>query len=75
MLHVTTEELAKLRLSLASLEIVLKTLDEVGAGIAAIHVDAAINQLRGNIDVVLDASALRQAAGGSCASEQPLTSR
>lgn len=40
-----------------SLEVVLLTLDSVGAGIAAIHVDAAITQLRGNIDLAIEQSA------------------
>lgn len=75
MLHVTNDELVRLKSSLASLESVLHTLDEVGAGIAAIHVDAAINQLRGNIEVTVDAYAPPHANGDWCASEHPLTSR
>ena len=37
--------------SLVALDRVLETLDRIGAGIAAIHVDAAIDQLRNNLEV------------------------
>ena len=51
-LHITVGEFAELKRSLATLEDVLQTLDTVGAGIAAIHVDAAINQLKSNMEAV-----------------------
>lgn len=75
MLHVTPDELTRLKASLTSLESVLQTLDEIGAGIAAIHVDAAITQLRNNIEVVIDNTAAATGISGSCASEQPIASR
>ena len=52
MLHITVGEFAELKRSLATLEDVLQTLDAVGARIAAIHVDAAINQLKSNVEAV-----------------------
>ena len=45
------EELAELARCRSELEDVLDRLDELGAGIAAIHVDAAIAQLQANIEV------------------------
>jgi len=47
-------ELGELADCRSALEDVLRRLDEIGAGIAAIHVDAAIAQLRKNIDVASD---------------------
>ncbi|MEE4200668.1 hypothetical protein [Erythrobacter sp.] len=52
MLHITTEELHELHFCLAKLDGVLERLDRIGAGIAAIHVDAAIHHLRDNLDAV-----------------------
>lgn len=52
MIHVTFHELEDLKSSLATLEDVLEKLDRLGAGIAAIHVDAAINQLKNNLEVI-----------------------
>ena len=48
------DEMIELKDCLLKLESALETLDRVGAGIAAIHVDAAIEQLQGNIDIVVD---------------------
>ncbi|MHA7818259.1 MAG: hypothetical protein ACX930_01285 [Erythrobacter sp.] len=75
MLHVTPKELARLGHCLTSLETVLQTLDELGAGIAAIHVDAAIDQLRGNIEVARAPANPDRRGSGSCPSEQPVISR
>lgn len=72
MLHISTEEFAKLTTSLASLEVVLQTLDELGAGIAAIHVDAAINQLRSNIEILIDPTKPSGDFDGPCGNEQPI---
>lgn len=65
-------ELAKLKQSLASLEAILETLDELGAGIAAIHVDAAINQLKSNLEVVTDECLTAVLSMPSCPSEHPV---
>ena len=45
MIHISIRELGELQESLVALDKVLETLDRIGAGIAAIHVDAAIDQL------------------------------
>ena len=45
------EELAELADCRSALNDVLRRLDEVGGGIAAIHVDAAIAQLDRNIEI------------------------
>ena len=50
MIHLTSRELDDLNQCSHQLESVLRILDAMGAGIAAIHVNAAIEQLRKNID-------------------------
>lgn len=57
MIHIDSGELNELRHCVGALELVLAKLDRIGAGIAAIHVDAAIDQLRNNIDVVIPCDA------------------
>ncbi|MEM7778849.1 MAG: hypothetical protein AAF697_00490 [Pseudomonadota bacterium] len=52
MIKISVDELGELHDSLAALDMALETLDRIGAGIAAIHVDAAIDQLRNNIEIV-----------------------
>ena len=47
-------DFAELKHSLAALEDILCRLDRIGAGIAAIHVDAAINQLKNNMEVIAE---------------------
>ena len=49
MIQLTLHEVDDLKHCLRKLEIVLKTLDAAGAGIAAIHVNAAIEQLKKNL--------------------------
>lgn len=49
MIHITTCEVDDLKHCQEALERVLAMLDTAGAGIAAIHVDAAIEQLKKNI--------------------------
>jgi len=49
MIHMTTCEVHDLEHCQSVLERVLATLDATGAGIAAIHVDAAIEQIKRNI--------------------------
>lgn len=51
MIHMTTHEVDDLKHCKRTLERVLATLDTVGAGIAAIHVNAAIEQLGKNLSV------------------------
>ncbi len=51
MIHISIRELGELQESLVALDKVLETLDRIGAGIVAIHVDAAIDQLRNNLDL------------------------
>ena len=58
MIHITIDELGELQSSLVALEKVLETLDRIGAGIAAIHVDAAIDQLRNNLEIVEELGAM-----------------
>lgn len=79
MIHITAQELGELRSSLVSLEAVLETLDRIGAGIAAIHVDAAIDQLRNNLEVVDEQGSLgrvdlppRAPVGSFCEQIHPL---
>lgn len=72
MLHVTLDELAELKNSLTLLEDILTTLDQVGAGIAAIHVDAAINQLKSNLQAIGEQGALTMFEHPSCPSEHPV---
>ena len=48
------DDLAEMARCRSELEDVLQRLDAIGAGIAAIHVDAAIAQLRGNIETEAD---------------------
>ena len=72
MLHVTLSELAELTRSLTLLEDILATLDQVGAGIAAIHVDAAINQLKNNLDAVGGQDLLTARTTETCPSEHPV---
>lgn len=52
MIHMTTHEVDDLRHCQRTLERVLASLDTAGAGIAAIHVNAAIEQLKKNLSVV-----------------------
>ena len=75
MLHVSECELAKLRQSLTCLETVLDTLDEIGAGIAAIHVDAAVNQLKNNLEVIGDDRKGAGPGNSGCPSEHPVSIR
>lgn len=75
MIQVTAGELTRLQQSLASLEEVLDTLDELGAGIAAIHVDAAVNQLKNNLDVIADESTPVDTKSFDCPSEHRVTFR
>ena len=72
MIHVTPEELSDLRQCLSSLETILNTLDRIGAGIAAIHVDAAINQLEQNIEVIADRHSNSLHSLHPCPSEHPV---
>ena len=53
--YLTSTEVQELKNCISDLEIVLEKLDKVGAGIAAIHVDAALVQLRGNLNSSNDA--------------------
>ena len=55
-IHLTSSELLELKSCIGDLEIVLEKLDKLGAGIAAIHVDAALVQLHNNLDSAQDAS-------------------
>lgn len=71
MIHVTRGELAELEASLATLETVLEKLDDIGAGIAAIHIDAAINQLKNNIEVIGLNQSDPHAIHAQCSSETP----
>lgn len=73
-LHMTIEELSDLTDSVATLEVVLAKLDRIGAGIAAIHVDAAIGQLRNNLEIIADENWQPRDAQ-TCPSEYPLVSR
>ena len=52
MINLTTHEVDDLKHCRRALERVLATLDTVGAGIAAIHINAAIEQLKKNISSV-----------------------
>lgn len=52
MIQMTTREVDELRQCQQALEQVLATLDSAGAGIAAIHVNAAIEQLKKNLALV-----------------------
>ncbi len=72
MLHVTLGELAELKRCLTSLEDILTALDKVGAGIAAIHVDAAINQLKNNLDVITTEGTVLDLGLPTCPSEHPV---
>lgn len=49
------DDMIELRECRAGLKSVLQRLDSIGAGIAAIHVDAAIAQLKNNIDLAEEA--------------------
>lgn len=49
MKNITSAATIELRYCIDDLEDVLAKLDAIGAGIAAIHVDAAIEHLRGNL--------------------------
>lgn len=71
MIHVTIDELEDLRSSIFTLEAVLETLDQIGAGIAAIHVDAAINQLKNNLEVIGRSNATPVPMHKACQSECP----
>lgn len=61
----------ELRVSLAALEAVLARLDQLGAGIAAIHVDAAISQLKNNLEIVVEDDPRAGSDVASCQSECP----
>ena len=52
MIQLTSRELAELKSCKQELEGVLELLDAAGAGIAAIHVSAAIEQLKANLLVL-----------------------
>ncbi|UAB77097.1 hypothetical protein INR77_09655 [Erythrobacter sp. SCSIO 43205] len=52
MIRMTTKEVHDLKQSKLALEDILVTLDRAGAGIAAIHVNAAIEQLKKNLSSV-----------------------
>ena len=52
MLNFETSEVLEFHECLAVLERTLQRLDLLGAGIAAIHVNAAIEQLKGNIEAI-----------------------
>ena len=73
-LQLTIEELGDLTESVAALEAVLSKLDRIGAGIAAIHVDAAISQLRNNLEIIAEAN-WEASDVQTCPSEYPLVSR
>lgn len=71
MIHVTINDLRGLKDSIATLENVLETLDMIGAGIAAIHVDAAVNQLRNNLDTIAQHGVEPDGLALACQSEVP----
>lgn len=71
MIQVTIVELQGLQDSVRALENVLETLDLVGAGIAAIHVDAAINQLKNNLDGIEQDAGDPIKSAFACQSEWP----
>ena len=75
MLHLTSEELSDLTNSVATLEVVLSRLDRIGAGIAAIHVDAAISQLRNNLEIIAEDDWNVGSCALNCPSEHPIDSR
>jgi hypothetical protein len=52
MIQLTSHEIDDLKYCLRELEGVLTLLDKAGAGIAAIHVNAAIEQLKKNLQAV-----------------------
>ena len=52
MIFMTTNEVADLKDAQRTLEQILATLDHAGAGIAAIHVNAAIEQLKKNLRAI-----------------------
>lgn len=58
MIQLTICEIDDLKYCQRELEGVLELLDAAGAGIAAIHVNAAIEQLKRNLDVVEPTDAL-----------------
>ena len=61
MIHMTTNEVVDLKQCQHALERVLVSLDTAGAGIAAIHVNAAIEQLKRNMAVIAaDTDILKQ---------------
>lgn len=61
MIYMTTNEVVDLKQCQHALERVLVSLDTVGAGIAAIHVNAAIEQLKRNMAVIAaDTDILKQ---------------
>ena len=65
-------ELAELEQCVCTLEEVLVSLDTIGAGIAAIHVDAAINQLKTNLENLHVARVRQNQASNACLSEHPI---
>lgn len=71
MIHVTVSELEELKESIATLEGILATLDLIGAGIAAIHVDAAINQLQNNLEFIEEDAGIPSSLTPACQSEHP----
>lgn len=71
-IHLTEVELDELGGCVVGLKSVLRTLDKIGAGIAAIHVDAAINQLQLNIEDMTQRQAASRSDPLDCLSEHPL---
>jgi len=62
MVYLTSRELSELESCKGELQRVLVNLDTLGAGIAAIHVNAAIEQLRMNLRAVRPKTKFREAA-------------
>lgn len=62
MIHANSSDWLELKQCLSALEQTLVRLDNVGAGIAAIHVDAAIHQLNANLQAIEDANLADQDA-------------
>lgn len=53
MIQLTSREFGELERSIQELTRILATLDELGAGIAGIHVSAAIEQLNKNLEAIV----------------------
>lgn len=62
MMRANANDWVELRECLRALELTLERLDDVGAGIAAIHVDAAIQQLHTNLQTIEDANLIEKDA-------------